>query len=142
MEKTKYLQRFAKLADGPYKLPLRGNRLLLELLPKPEVKSKGGIVIATSLTDHRSTTVENAADIAVVLATGEGYYDENGATVPLDLEVGNVVLISRFGMRTYSSFPGLNEYVADTIALARDSDVHAKWESLASFEAYIEALNG
>ena len=138
---TKYLERFAKLADGPHKLPMRGNRLLLELLPPPEIKTAGGLIVASSLTDHRSATKENAADVAVVLATGEGYYGDDGAPVPLDLQVGNVVLVSRFGMRTYSTFPGIKDYVADTIALARDSDMHARWESVEAFEAYVEALN-
>lgn len=136
---TKYLNRFEKLTSSD--LPMRGNRLLLELLPKQEVKTKGGLVIATSLTDHRSTTVENAADVAVVLAVGEGYYGDDGAAVPMDIQVGNVVLISRYGMRTYSSFPGISDYVADTIALARDSDTHVKWDSIEAFEAYVAKLN-
>lgn len=136
---TKYLNRFQKLTSSD--LPMRGNRLLLELLPKQEVKTKGGLVIATSLTDHRSTTVENAADVAVVLAVGEGYYGDDGEAVPMDIKVGNVVLISRFGMRTYSSYPGVQDYVADTIALARDSDCHVKWDSIEAFEAYVAKLN-
>lgn len=135
----KYLNRFQKLTSSD--LPLRGDRILLELLPKLEVKTKGGLVIATSLTDHRSTTVENAADIAVVLAVGSGYYAEDGTDVPLDVKVGNVVMVSRFGMRTYSSFPGLNDYVADTIALARESDCHIKWDTVEAFEAYTSKLN-
>lgn len=134
----KYLEVFKKLAASD--IPLRGNRLLIEILPPVEVHTKGGLVVATSLADHRSTVKDNAADVGVVLAVGSGYYNENGDSVPLDIEVGNVVLITRYGLRLYSVFPGLDSYVADTIALARDSDIHAAWKDIASFETYSEKL--
>jgi co-chaperonin GroES (HSP10) len=135
---SKYLEQFQRAGNT---LRLRGNRVLLELLPKPEVKSKGGLVLATSLNDHRATTEQNMADICVVLATGEGYYNDDGTVVPLDLMPGNVVLVSRYGLKLYSNIPGLADYTGESIAIARDTDVHAVWKSAQEFERYIEALN-
>lgn len=140
MVESKYLERFKKLQLGD--LPLRGNRLIIELLPKIEVKTKGGLVLATSLNDHRTTTNENQADVAIVLAVGEGYYGDDGEPVPLDIKVGNVILLTRFGIRAYSTFPGLSEYTADTIALCREADVHAAWPSIEAFKEYVDKLSG
>lgn len=135
---SKYLAQFSKAREH---LRLRGNRLLVEVLPKEEIKTKGGLVIASSLSDHRTNTDMNRADVAVVLAVGEGYYDDDtGADVAMDIKVGNVVLISRYGLRTYSSFPGVTNFVADTIALCRDNDINAVWEDAAAFEAYRQAM--
>lgn len=137
---SKYLKMFKKLA--PEDIRLRGNRLLIEILPQPEVTTKGGLVVATSLSDHRTSTRDNAADIGVVLVAGEGYYDdETGDPVKMDIQPGNVVLISKFGMRVFSMFAGLQEYTSETIALARDSDCHAVWNSLEEYERYVERLN-
>jgi co-chaperonin GroES (HSP10) len=137
---SKYLKQFSKLGPGDF--PLRGNRLIVELLPKIEVKTKGGLVLATSLNDHRTTTNENQADVAVVLAVGSGYYGDDGEAVPMDVRVGNVILLTRFGVRAYSTFPGLTEYTAESIALCRESDVHAAWPSIEAFNAYVEKLSG
>ena len=127
---TKYLDRFLRLAPG--QLPLRGNRLLVELLPKEEVLTAGGLVIATNLNDHRSTTKENQADLAVVLAAGPGYYsDDTGDDVALDVKPGNVVMLTRYGIRAFRQ---------DTIAMCRDSDIHAAWESIEAYEQYRAAL--
>jgi len=134
MIESKYLARFQKLEHAD--MPLRGNRLLLELLPKEEIKTAGGLIVATQ-SDYRTNTQENQCDVAVVLATGSGYYDDDtGEDVSMDLKVGNVVLLSRYGIRAYSNFPGIKDFVAGTIALARDNDVHAAWDSIASFETY------
>lgn len=136
---TKYLDRFLRLAPG--QLPLRGNRLLVELLPKEEVLTAGGLVIATNLNDHRSTTKENQADLAVVLAAGPGYYsDDTGEDVALDVKPGNVVMLTRYGIRAFSSFPGVLDFTQDTIAMCRDSDIHAAWESIEAYEQYRAAL--
>lgn len=138
MVESKYLGKFTR--DGAA-IKLRGNRLLVELVPKEELKTKGGLVIAQSLSDHKSTTEMSRADVAIVLAVGEGYYDdESGADVSMDIKVGNVVLLSRFGLRTYSSFPGIQGMTPDTMALCRDNDVHAVWANIEEFDKYKQAM--
>lgn len=134
---SKYLARFQKISSADF--PLRGNRLLVEVLPKEELKSQSGLYMSASASDHRTSTNENRADLALVLATGNGYYDEETEeNVDLDIKVGSVILVSRMGLRLYSDFPGIAEYTKETIALTRDSEVHCSWPSI---EAYIEYRN-
>ncbi len=136
---SKYLESFKKLKPG--QLPLRGTRLLVELLPKPAVKSAGGIFIESG-DDMRTSTKENQADLVLVLATGPGYYDdETKEDVPMDIHVGDVLLVSRMGLKLYSQFPGLNGYTKETIALTKDSEAHANWPSIEAFKEYQDSLN-
>lgn len=137
--KSKYLKQFEAASSS---IRLRGNRILIEPMPKEEIKSAGGLIMAAPETDHRSTLEQNRASLAIVLAVGEGYYDEDtGADSPLDINVGNVVLVNAYGLRCYSSFPGVRDYTQDGIAMIRDSDVNAVWETVEAFEAYREKLN-
>ena len=135
---SKYLSQFENVKDA-YKL--RGNRLLVEPLPKEELKSAGGLLLAAPLSDHKSTLDQNRACLATVLAVGEGYLNEDGSDEPMDVEVGNVILLSVFGLRMFSNFPGVRGYSADGIALIRDTDISQVWKSLDDYEVY-KALLG
>ncbi len=136
---SKYLERFQKLEAND--LPLRGNRILIEVLPKEEIK-QGSIIVASNLDDHRSSTEQNRADLGVVLAVGSGYFDdETGGDVAMDIQPGNVVLVSRMGLKLYSQFPGISGYTKETIALTRDNEIHCAWASLEAYQAYREKLN-
>lgn len=131
---SKYLSQFDRVKND-YKL--QGNRLLVEQLPKEEIKSAGGLILAATQSDHRSTLDQNRACLAIVLAVGKGYYsEETGEDVAIGIEVGNIVLISTYGLRSYSTFPGVVDYVHDTVALIRDSDVTQVWTSFEDYNAF------
>lgn len=135
---SKYLARFAKLAEG--QLPLRGNRLLVEVLPKAEIKSAGGLFINSNSSSHKSTTEMNRAKLAIVLVSGSGYYDEDGEDVALDVLPGAVIMVSEMGLKYYSEFPGIAEYTGETLALTRDSEIHAAWPSIEAYSVYQQTL--
>ncbi len=54
---------------------------------KADEVSKGGIIIAT--------TLQQKPDEGVVVAVGSGRVDLNGRVVPLEVEVGNRVLVAK-----------------------------------------------
>jgi co-chaperonin GroES (HSP10) len=135
---SRYLSRFAKLAEG--QLPLRGNRLLVEVLPKEEIKSKGGLIINSVSSSHKTTTEVNRAKLAIVLVSGNGYFDEDGEDVALDVRPGAIIMVSEMGLKYYSEFPGITEYTGETLALTRDSEIHAAWSSIEAYKAYQQTL--
>lgn len=139
---SKYLNRFTKLVrDGKDLVQLRGDRVLVEVLPKEELKSAGGLYMATS-DSHRTDTKENQATLALVLMTGEGYYDEStGDDLPLGVKPGDVVLLADMGLKRYTTFPGLTEYTANTIALTRDSEIHMIFRGAEAYEKAKGLLN-
>lgn len=131
---SKYLKTFQQVT--PADLPLYGGRILIELIEPPEVKTKGGIYMAQGHKDNLQ-----APTLGVVLALGSGY-EEDGKDVPIDLAIGEVVLVPDHAIRGYSSFPGLIDYTGGGIALARESDVIVSWKTIAAFEAYSAKING
>ncbi len=136
---SKYLHRFSKVTQEIF--PLRGSRILVELLPKEELKTAGGLVIASSLNDHRTSTDVNKALLGVVLAVGNGYVDDEGNESAVEVKPGYVVMLSQFGVRPYSHFPGVAEYTSESIALTRESEIHCAWPSMDAYQEYRKALN-
>lgn len=137
-----YLERFRRLKDSGALFLLHGNRLIVEVLPKEELK-KGSIVIASDIKNIKSSTEENRAQLAVVLAVGSGYFDEaTGNIEPLPYSQGELILVSPYGLKMYSQFPGITDFTDQKIALTRESEVHMSWKDFAAYEKYKAALNG
>ena len=139
---SKYLERFKRLTEVPDSYCLRGDRIVVEMLPKEEIKSKGGIILQSDPNQVRGeTAAQGQPTLCVVLACGSGYTDDDGNDVALDYEPGAVVLVSELGLKKYSTFPGMNDYNQGTIALTRESEVHMFWPSIAAYETYKKTLN-
>jgi co-chaperonin GroES (HSP10) len=139
---SKYLNKFAKLREAGDRLStLVGDRITVEVLPKEELKSAGGIVIASDISNVRSSTEENRPTLAIVLEVGAGVFDENGEDVPSLVEPGNIILVSAAGLKLYSQYPGLLDYTANTIAMTRESEIHRIWPSIEAFQEYKALLN-
>lgn len=136
---SKYLERFRKLPAGA--LPLRGDRILVELLPKEEIRTASGLIIASSLSDHKTLTELHRGELAVVLATGNGYFDEDGNDVGIDVEPGAVVMVARTSMDFYSKFPGLSDFSGESMAMIRESSIIASWKNVDSYLEYQRTLN-
>lgn len=143
MRKSKYLDRFKRLwSEDTSLFILHDNRLLVEILPKEELKSKGGLILAAPKADHRSATEENQHQLAIVLYVGSGTIDDKGSVIAPSYSPGNLILVSPFSLRPYTSFPMLNEYTANDIALTRDVDVHCSFRSEEDYLKACAILNG
>jgi co-chaperonin GroES (HSP10) len=138
---SKYSRQFSNAAEAGGLDGLRGDRLIVEVLPKEELVSKGGLVIASDMKHIRSDTTENRPTLAVVLAAGSGYVDEEGSDVPLDIAVGSVILVSALGLKLFSEFPGITDFVTNTIALTREGEVHISWPSIDAYLEYKRTIN-
>lgn len=135
----KLLRKFEKLSAE--QLPLRGGRVLIEILPKEEIKTSGGLIIATLDENHRTFTNQKRGDLAVVLAVGSGYVDNDGNPINIDLAVGNVVMIRHESLQYFSQFPGLVESPGDSLAMTTEGDIIASWPSMEAYNKYRETLN-
>ena len=137
---SKYLKQFKKLSASGKGPILHGDRLIVEVLPKDELK-KGGIIIAADLKDHRSMTQENRAQLCMILMTGAGYEDEDGETQELPYKPGEIILVSDLSLKPYTQFPGLVDFTPNDIALSRTTEIHMSWDSIEHYEEYKAALN-
>lgn len=124
---SKYLALFTRLRESlPNFYQLYGSRILVEVLPEEELKTAGGLIVAKSPTNFKSNTEENKFTAAVVIAIGQGYYnDETGEDVPLQVKQGQVVEVVRSGLRPYSNHPILGtQYTSGDLALINDSHIN------------------
>jgi co-chaperonin GroES (HSP10) len=134
---SKYLNRF-KNVEGKFKL--NGSRLLVEVLPKREIKSAGGLVLSSPET-HKATADSYRAVLATVLMLGEGYINDDNEDVPMETKVGDIILINEFGMRYYSEFPGLTEYTRNTLAVTNESEIQLRFKGISDYEKFEALLN-
>lgn len=135
---SKYLKRFKKV-----KSRLKGNYVLVELLPNPEAKTKGGIILSDGSKDQIGSAFDNTPCYCVVLQTGPGYYDSDGVMIEesMELKVGNVFLTSKASLKIYSVMPGLMDYQADTIGLTSDTEAQMVFDDMDDLNRYFEECN-
>ena len=140
---SKYLSQFQKLqvkeAEGIFKL--HGSRVLVELLPAQEIKTAGGLILSAHTNQVKLSAQSQQAVLGIVLLTGEGYVDNDGNDVPMDVKVGNVVMLNDMSLRAYSTFPGLAGYTQSTVALTSESDIQMSFENIEKYEEYSKLLN-
>lgn len=136
---SEYLAKFEK-AQGTFRL--YGSKVLVERVEQGEVKTAGGIIIAETSNPHSAQFKMQKPHVAIVLATGSGYFDAEAKTYePLEVRPGNVVMLNSMGVQYYSTLPGSNSYNNQKIGLTTESDIQMIFEDMAAFEAYSKALN-
>lgn len=134
---TKYLEQFKKLEGTKYKLA--GGRMLVEILPKKEMKTNGGLIMAAPI-QHKGTADTQRAVVGVVLMIGEGYVDDDGKDVAMETKVGNIVVLNEFGLKYYSEYPGLTSYTENKLAMTAESEIQMKFDSFDDLAEYEKLL--
>ncbi len=138
---SKYLERFKRLSGKDELFALHGGRILIEILKQPEIKSKSGLIVAAPSDFARGSTAETSrATLAMVLLVGSGYVDTDGTDIPVGASPGQVVMVNDFGLRTFSSLPGISDYTANSVALIDESLIQMSWPSVESFTEYCKLL--
>lgn len=135
---TRYLEQFKKLEGTKYKLA--GGRMLVEILPKKEMKTTGGLIMAAPV-QHKGTADTQRAVVGVVVMVGEGYVNDDQQDVPMETKVGNVVVLNEFGLKYYSEFPGVSSYTENKLALTAESEIQMKFDSLDDLAEFERLLN-
>lgn len=135
---SEFLPKFQKAA-GTFKL--YGSKVLVERVELGEVKTAGGIILAHSGAKEAQFKMQQPL-IAVVLATGQGYFEADSKTYePLEVRPGNVVMLNSMGVQFYSTLPGSTSYNNQKLGLTTESDIQMIFEDMSAFEAYLKALN-
>lgn len=145
LAESKYLKRFEALRkcvnhgnfDDVPPMTLKGDMILVERLPKLEMKTKSGIIIADAKT-HKETAHDTATEFGIVLMVGPGQIFEDGSLQPCDSKPGDVILLSG-NIYWYSQFGSLVDYKPYSIGRLRDSQV-AMW--FTDYKKAFEVLNG
>jgi co-chaperonin GroES (HSP10) len=139
MMESKYLSKMKDLSDSKL-LAINGNRLLIELLDEVEKVTKSGII--TGVVPDKSIHALDKAKAAVVLAVGSGYTIENESgedeDVALSYNVGDIILVNQFAVKTFGQFFQLHNYKENSIGLITDDLVQGKIGDLEQFNAVLK----
>lgn len=136
-----YLERFNKIRSSSDLYRLNGGRVIVEVLPPEELKTQGGLIMVDTK-QGKSDVVMNKAMLGIVVLTGVGYTDENGADVPIDVQAGNVIMFNELSARYFSSFPGIKGYTKNSLALIADSDIQMVFPSENAYKEYCVLMDG
>lgn len=113
---------FQELRKKPELFKLRGSTMLVEIIDE-EIKTEGGIVIASSSDQLKGGVNENKLNVAKVLMAGEGYDDGEGGLEPLECQPGAIVVLPKYGLSFISVFPGLREPTGEKLAMVKEDQV-------------------
>ena len=145
---SRYFERFQRLvAAGRVESPemeelgnlmvLKGNTILVERLPRVEMKTSSGIIIP-STNGYKETHADKVTDFGIVLMTGVGEVLEDGTRAEMEVKPGDVILLPN-SVYWYSPFGTLKNYEANSIGLTRDS---AALMVFTDYQKAFEVLNG
>lgn len=119
---SRYFNRFQELIKTePAVMELKGDQILIERLPKPELKTKSGLILA-SVSGYKQTMEDSITEFAIVLMTGPGLLDENGNSIPCDCKPGDVVMVPGSTI-WYSAFGHMADYDPNSIGRTRDTAI-------------------
>lgn len=136
--KSEFLEKFKKAA---HTFNLYGSKILIERVEMGEVKTQGGIILAQSGATSAQFKMQQP-HIAIVLATGKGYFDADlKAYEPLEVVPGNVVMLNSMGVQYYSTLPGSVSYNNQRIGLTTEADIQMIFKDVEAFDEYVKVIN-
>lgn len=142
LQPSEYFERFARLqTQGPDLFQLRGNGLIIEKLEVAERKTEGGIILADDSRQAIGSVKDKDVVMGLVLLVGSGITAEDGGVERTDIEPGMLIMVPRFAVEYYSTFPGLAGLTKERIARVDASEVKFAFKDIASFEQASRLLN-
>lgn len=139
---SRYSERFESLKkEGHSSFVLVGNTLLVEKIKAPERKV-GSLFVPTDV-KQRGSFDQDIAVFVRVLAVGEGYYDDvTKEDLPLDVQVGDIILVGQLSVKYFSFFGELQNYEPDTIGITRESEIQLRFRGEEGYKEAFRILNG
>lgn len=140
--KSRYLDQFKSLREsGKENYELPGDFLIVEKLTEEERKTASGLVMVAP-GQHRNTLESQKASFCIVLAVGEGYYDDE-TKEPIDLETkpGDIILIGEVSARYFSFFGDLQNYEPYTVGITKESEIQMRFRGEEGYRKAFEILN-
>lgn len=128
-----------RLAESELAELLTGDLMLVEAIPKEEVKTSSGIIIASNERQVNSVKA-NLPHFVRVLAVGPGFYDESGAAVPLDTLPGAIIMIGDNSVKWWSHLP-VTGYKPYDMGITSESEIQIKFKDDEAFRRVFGAIN-
>lgn len=136
---------------GEQTFVLRGSTIIVEVLEPEEIKTAGGLFVATDSKHTRGGSVTNhRVDVGRVLMCGQGYWTEGSSELTLDnpgyfekmeVQPGAIILLPQHSAQLLSHFPGINRPTSNKLALIKFDQVLAYYPNEAAYADAKAKLN-
>jgi co-chaperonin GroES (HSP10) len=137
--KSVYLEKLQKAIEavGPTNFVIPGALLLVEKIPKREIKSKGGIIIADTSKKQTTSVYGDLPQEVIVVAVGAGFENE-GQDVPLDTKVGDILIVGDHAVKWLGGFP-VDGYEPNTLGICSEENTQARFRGVEQYDAFQQA---
>lgn len=129
---------------------LRGSNIIVEIQPREEMRTKGGLHIVTDAQHTKGGSINaHMVDVGVVLMTGPGYWVERedaehpvqGFWEALEVTPGAVVIMPQHSAQLLSHFPGITRPTNNKLAMIKMDNVAGYYPSQEAYEQTKKKLN-
>lgn len=104
--------------------------------------TKGRIILSAGEAKRTDGLEMNKPVFCRVLQVGEGWYDpDNKDIVPLEVNVGDVILVGRMSVNWFSVFGTLTSETGKQIGIVRENEIRCRWKGEDGYNAYFSCLN-
>ncbi len=155
MQDKNFEVEFNKLRElGQQTFVLRGSTIIVEILPPEEIKTAGGLVLATDSSHRKGDSITaHRIDVGRVLMTGPGYWVESspdsddrqygpgGKYEPVEVQPGAIVLLAKYSTEYISHFPGIARPTGNKLAMIKMDSILAYYPSQEAYENAKKVLN-
>lgn len=140
---SKYLDRFNNIRENNDFYELRDNRILVERVTDGEVKTKSGLILRAEASNQFNSIGSDKPILFIVLDIGEGYANEDGVITrdAMKVNIGDIVILPKLSVKYFSMFMDLDNYVADTIGIARENDIEIRFKQQSGYDTFFSLLN-
>jgi co-chaperonin GroES (HSP10) len=127
---------FSVLREMNESFVLRGSSIIVEILPDEEIKTAGGLIIATDSKHIKGNSIEqHKLQVARVLMTGPGYWnDETESYEKLEVHPGSIVILPQFSTSLISVFPGIQRPTSNRLAFIKMDAIMGFYPSVEAYE--------
>lgn len=121
---------------------LRGSTIIVEILDDEELKTKGGLIIATDSKQTRGDSVSaHRLQVGRVLMTGPGYDGDDGEVIPLEVKPGAMVVLPQLSTTHLSMFPGIQRPTGNKLALVKEDNILCYYPTAEAYDLAKKKLN-
>lgn len=134
---NKYMEAFGKLDDMRGGLfTLTGDLVIVKLFDE-QVRTKSGIYMAEQSNQIDGVNADKPT-LAKVLLVGEGYHDEDDKPIPLDVSIGDVIMVGKHSVSLVSKFGGV---LFDKVGIIRADQIQMRFKGQDAFDKAVAVLS-
>jgi hypothetical protein len=140
---------------------LRGSNMIVEILPKEEIRTEGGLILQASIGQTKGdSAAAHEVITAKVLMCGQGYWNESAGMVEvepgsgiyqdthtgkyeaLEVQPGAIIFLEPNVYRTMSHFPGIAKPTQNKLAMIKMDAIQAYFPTEQAYNEFKAKVNG